>query len=74
MWFSKWLRSGAEFKGEAENSIEDAVHAAVEDAANKGQLGTGDRFKVKHIRGRVGAHDSPWHITYSAVIEKEPRS
>jgi len=52
------------------STIEGAIHAAVEMQAKGGDLKEGDRFLVKQIFGEVGPHDSPWHITYWADIEK----
>jgi hypothetical protein len=51
-------------------TIEGAIHAAVEREAERGELAEGDHFWVKEIFGEVGPHDSPWHITYTALIEK----
>ncbi|MEX0674625.1 MAG: hypothetical protein WD981_05665 [Gaiellaceae bacterium] len=47
-------------------TIEGAIHAAVE----RERLQTGDRFSVGMIEGEVGEHNSPWHITYTATIER----
>jgi hypothetical protein len=52
------------------HTIEGAIHAAVEKEAETGVLKEGDRFSVKEIFGEVGPHNSPWHITYTALIEK----
>jgi hypothetical protein len=51
-------------------TIEGAIHAAVEREAERGELTEGDHFWVREIFGEVGPHDSPWHITYTALIEK----
>ena len=51
-------------------TIEGAVHAEVERQAERGELEEGDRFRVKEVYGEVGPHQSPWHITYTAVVEK----
>lgn len=47
-------------------TIEGAIHAQVDGLG----LRTGDRFIVASIVGEVGEHESPWHITYTATIEK----
>ena len=49
---------------------EGAVHAAVTGMADEGLLAEGDTFRIVEIRGEVGPHNSPWHITYTAVIER----
>jgi hypothetical protein len=50
--------------------LEGAIHAAVAKEAERGELKEGDHFWVKEIFGEVGPHDSPWHITYTALVEK----
>ena len=55
---------------ESSEQAEGGVHRAVEQMAEEGVLAEGDEFRVVEIRGTVGPHNSPWHITYTAVIEK----
>jgi hypothetical protein len=55
---------------ESSEQAEGAVHRAVEQMAEEGLLAEGDEFRVVEIRGTVGPHNSPWHITYTAVIEQ----
>lgn len=62
-----WTTDAAWEDGE---QAEGAVHAAVTQMADEGLLAEGDTFRVVEIRGEVGPHNSPWHITYTAVIEK----
>jgi hypothetical protein len=62
-----WLRKlfGGENPSDP-RTIKGAIHAAVE----RQGLKTGDRFRVGTIMGEVGEHHSPWHITYTAEIER----
>lgn len=55
---------------ERSEQVEGAIHDAVESMAREGVLAEGDRFRVVEIQGTVGEHNSPWHITYTALIEK----
>lgn len=55
---------------ESSEQAEGAVHAAVTRMADEGLLAEGETFRVVEIRGEVGPHNSPWHITYTAIIEK----
>jgi hypothetical protein len=57
---------------EDSESVENAVHDAVENMTSRGLLAEGDRFRVVEIQGTVGKHGSPYHITYSARIEVLP--
>ena len=55
---------------ESVEQAEGAVHEAVTRMADRGELAEGDEFVVREIRGTVGPHNSPWHITYTVIIEK----